>query len=82
MTTAIQCLNIKQIMAITGLGRTTIWRRVQDKQFPAPRKLGPRRVAWLESEIQAWLKELPIVSYGQAENVESGLAAHGAVKRS
>ena len=81
METGNQCLNFKQIMAITGLSRTTIWRRVQDKQFPAPRQLGPRRVAWLESEIQAWLKVLPIVSYGQAAKVDPELAAHGMVKR-
>ena len=27
-------------MAVTGLSRTTIWRRVRDHEFPTPLRLG------------------------------------------
>jgi prophage regulatory protein len=40
----------------TGLSRTTIYRMVQAGEFPAPRQLGSRAVAWSESEISAWIE--------------------------
>lgn len=40
----------------TGLSRTTLYRLVQSKEFPAPRQLGARAVAWVESEVSAWIE--------------------------
>jgi len=40
----------------TGLSRTTIYRMVQAGEFPSPRQLGARAVAWSESEISAWIE--------------------------
>lgn len=48
-------LNVKQVLDRTGLSRTTIWRLEQTNQFPARRSIGPRRVAWLASEIDKWM---------------------------
>ena len=38
----------------TGLSRSTIYARVKDGTFPAPVRIGPRAVAWLESDVEAW----------------------------
>jgi predicted DNA-binding transcriptional regulator AlpA len=35
--------------------RVSIWRDVKHKGFPPPIKIGPRRVAWVESEVLGWL---------------------------
>lgn len=35
--------------------RVSLWRDVKHKGFPAPIKIGPRRVAWVESEVLNWL---------------------------
>lgn len=43
----------------TGLSRTTIYRLVQSGQFPAPRQLGARSVAWVDSEVNAWIDSRP-----------------------
>ena len=38
------------------ISRSTGWRlRRTDKTFPKAIPLGPRRIAWRESEIQAWI---------------------------
>ena len=55
-------LRIPEIVEITGLSRTTIWRRVKSGDFPAPVRLGSlatRSVGWRESEIKQWLDSRP-----------------------
>lgn len=50
-----QFLRLPNVVAITGLSRSTIYSRVRDKAFPAPVPLGsPRIVGWIESEIAQW----------------------------
>lgn len=39
----------------TGLSRTTIWRLVRHGAFPAPRRLSTNAIAWLASEVAAWI---------------------------
>lgn len=51
-------LRRKQVEARTGLSRSTIYNRLQEGTFPKPVNLGPRSVGWLESEVEAWLREL------------------------
>jgi prophage regulatory protein len=41
----------------TSLSRATIWRRVRSGEFPAPVRLGPNRIAWLESDVNAWIQD-------------------------
>ena len=51
-------LTIKQIAAQTGISRSTIYRRIQEGEFPKPVRIGPRATRWPESEIKIWLDEL------------------------
>ena len=50
-------LRFLEVKHLTGLSRSTIWRLSQMHQFPRSRKIGRSAVAWLESEIMAWIKE-------------------------
>ena len=50
-------LRRKDVQLRTGLGRSTIYLYVQQGSFPKPVTLGPRAVAWLESEVSAWITE-------------------------
>ena len=52
-------LRLRDVKQKTGLGTSTIYRRIADGTFPAPRSLGPNTVRWLESEIDAWIRALP-----------------------
>ena len=55
-------LRIPEVVEITGLSRTTIWRRVKSSDFPAPVRLGSlatRSVGWRESQVKDWLDSRP-----------------------
>lgn len=54
-------LNLRQLMAMTSLSRSTIYRKLNskeksyDKTFPKPIKLGMTMNRWVKSEIEEWL---------------------------
>ena len=50
-------LRLPQVMARTGLSRSTIYLRISKGQFPRPISLGGRAVGWIEEEINSWLDE-------------------------
>ena len=56
-------LRFIDVIELTGLSRTTIWRRVRAGTFPAPKKLGANSVGWREQTIVDHLDSLPTVSY-------------------
>ena len=39
------------------LSKTHLYRKINAGQFPRPVPLGPQKVAFLESEIEAWISE-------------------------
>ena len=48
-------LREREMMKLTGLSRTTIWRMERAGRFPKRVKIGERAVAWSEREVRAWL---------------------------
>lgn len=46
-----------QVVAMTGLARSTIYLKISEGTFPRQVNLGPRAVGWFADEIQAWLTE-------------------------
>ena len=58
-------LRIPEVVEITGLSRTTIWRRVKSGDFPAPVRLGSlatRSIGWRESQIREWIESRSVVN--------------------
>ena len=51
--------SLNVIKAKTGLSRSTIYAYIAAGDFPAQRRLGRRRVAWLASEVRAWMVSRP-----------------------
>ncbi|MEG9438510.1 AlpA family transcriptional regulator [Edaphobacter sp. HDX4] len=51
-------LRLPTIIETTGLSRSTIYRKLDDGNFPRPVRLGPKSVAWIESEVQDWMDQL------------------------
>lgn len=39
-----------------GISASTLWRYVGNGSFPSPIRLGPNRVGWIESEVDAWIE--------------------------
>ncbi len=48
-------LREREVLAISGRSRAQRWRDERAGKFPRRIQLGPNAVAWLESEIYAWL---------------------------
>ena len=43
-----------KVRDMTGLSRTTAWRRQKEGDFPLAVRISPGRVGWWESELTAW----------------------------
>ena len=67
MDAPLRVLRLPQVQARTGLSRSTIHVRVANGSFPQPIRLGARAVGWLESEVDAWIREQIAASRGNAE---------------
>lgn len=50
-------LRLKQVKQQVGLGRTCIYEKIARGDFPRPVALGARAVAWLSSDIEAWMED-------------------------
>lgn len=50
-------LSLSDVIELTGLSKTSIWRAQKEGTFPASYSLSPGRVAWKASEIERWIEE-------------------------
>lgn len=66
-------LRMPEVQKKTGLGRSSIYLRISNGDFPKPIALGKRAVGWLESEIDDWLNRKISESRAPGRNAE-GLA--------
>jgi predicted DNA-binding transcriptional regulator AlpA len=60
-------LDLKGLTQLVLLSRSTIYRRVRAKTFPAPIQTSERRIAWMLSDVLQWqqLRPRAIVSPGR-----------------
>lgn len=62
-------LNTRDVEAITGKSRQTIWRYVKSGIFPHPSYINGR-MSWTESQIQEWQDNLQSFEERQRENLD------------
>jgi predicted DNA-binding transcriptional regulator AlpA len=48
-------MSIRELMVLTGLSDTTLWRMRVRGELPEPIRVSPGRVGWPEDTIRAWL---------------------------
>ena len=48
-------VTMRELIKRVPFSRVHVYRLIRDGKFPAPIKLGDRRVAWLEHEIESWI---------------------------
>jgi len=48
-------LRLPQVLAKTGLARSTIYERIKAGEFPQPISLGGRASGFLSSEVDEWI---------------------------
>ena len=55
--TPLKLLRFAAVQERTGLSRSTIWRLERGSQFPKHRRISANAVAWVETEVIAWIRE-------------------------
>ena len=50
-------IRLREVMKITGFGRSQIYKLINIGEFPKQIQISPGSVAWLESELETWMKE-------------------------
>ena len=54
----IRILRLRQVITAVGLGRSSIYARVQAGSFPPPIKLGGARASgWVSTEVHQWIED-------------------------
>lgn len=61
----IEFIRLPEVLQITGMGTTTIYKMVKLGTFPRQVALGGRSVAWVRSEIQEWAQSRILCSRPQ-----------------
>lgn len=51
-------IRLNQVIARTGLSRSRIYQYISEDKFPSNVSLGGRSVAWVDSEISAWIENV------------------------
>lgn len=54
---AVRLVRLREVQHRVGLGRSTIYRWMDEGKFPKPHSLGGYAVRWLESDIDEWIQE-------------------------
>lgn len=58
-------IRMKEVCRKTGLAKSSIYDRVNAKTFPQPIRIGDRAVAFVESEVDAWMADIMAASRPQ-----------------
>tara|TARA_R100000654_G_scaffold57486_1_gene84042 strand:+ start:116 stop:325 length:210 start_codon:yes stop_codon:yes gene_type:complete len=56
MENKIKILKCKDVLQITSLSTSTMYRMIQENRFPAPIKLSTHAAGWIESEVYEWIR--------------------------
>jgi len=52
-----ELLRLPAVLTRVGWGRSTLYMKVKNGEFPPPIALGPRARAWISSEVDGWIQE-------------------------
>lgn len=50
-------IKLREVSAVTGLSRSSIYRRIGENSFPKSVPLGGQAVGWVEREVQRWIQD-------------------------
>ena len=53
----LRILRLPLVIEKTGLGRASIYAKINEGTFPSPIKISKRASGWLESEVNDWIEE-------------------------
>ena len=50
-------VRLPQVLYLTGLGKTSIYKLMSKNAFPIPISFGVRQVYWRYNDVQFWIKQ-------------------------
>ncbi len=50
-------IRIAEVIMRVPYSRSTIYAKVKRGEFPKPISMGSRAVAWLESDVESWIRD-------------------------
>ena len=59
-------LRLPEVVLMTGLSESTLYRQIKAGQFPEQKQLSPGAVGWKLGDIRRWLQDRPAASNGRA----------------
>jgi prophage regulatory protein len=68
LDTSDRILRIKTVLQLTGLSRSTLYRKIQRGEFPKQIKLSERCAGWRQSAVNAWMRNPMFYSTGDFED--------------
>jgi prophage regulatory protein len=63
LAASVRLLPVKTVAGLTSLSRHSIYRLAKAGDFPTPVQVGPRRVAWRQVDVTAWLESRQPVTW-------------------
>lgn len=54
-------LRIAEVVKLTGLSKTTIWRYCKAGKFVERRRIGVYAVGFLSGEVKSWISSRPVI---------------------
>ncbi len=52
-------IRVREVLAMTGIGRTTLWKLCKSGDFPAPLQLSEKCIGWRVEDIESWIGSRP-----------------------
>ena len=49
-------LRLPEVLQKVGLSRSSIYRMINNEEFPAPLRLSSNAIGWFESDVNEWIK--------------------------
>ena len=62
-------LRVNEVVVLTGLSKTTLWRLERKGDFPARRQLSPGAVGWFRISVLKWLEDRQVLSTTNIQQV-------------
>jgi len=59
-----QILRMREVIQRIGLSRSTIYKLMENNDFPKPMKLGAQAIGWRDTDIEQWIANRPIAPIG------------------
>jgi prophage regulatory protein len=58
----VKMLRLDEVVKMTGLSRSSIYRYESSSEFPKRRRVGPNAVRWLDTDIEEWMQSRPAIA--------------------